>query len=40
MNNLRKKKKETFFYNSRINEIDYQIKNIITEEYSMTRKEK
>ena len=40
MNELRKIKKETSFCNSRINEIDYQIKNIIAEEYSMSRKEK
>ncbi len=40
MNDLRKIKKETSFSNSRINEIDYQIKNIIAEEYSMSRKEK
>ena len=40
MNDLRKVKKETSFCNSRINEIDYQIKNIIAEEYSMSRKEK
>ena len=40
MNDLRKIKKETSFCNSRINEIDYQIKNIIAEEYSMSRKEK
>ena len=39
-NELRKIKKDTSFLNTRINEIDYQIKNIIAEEYSMTRKEK
>ena len=39
-NELRKIKKDTSFLNTRINEIDYQIKNIIAEEYSLTRKEK
>ena len=39
-NELRKIKKDTSCLKTRINEIDYQIKNIIAEEYSMTRKEK